>query len=167
VSVVFAAMKSSRLAIVLVLVLAACGGSSHHTATATGTGSGTGSAAPTSGDPTCPLVVPGTSVTVEDTAHGGALVFVTTGDVDAVRTRSKQLAAAKNADDQLAAAGKPVDGMRMADMLSTHATAEAKDIDHGARVELSASQPDDLAKLQAELRMHASHLSAGSCEMAM
>src|SRR5256885_2051987 len=45
-------------------------------------------------DPSCPVLVPGTSVTVEDTDKGAALVFVTTGDVSQVRTRAKFLATA-------------------------------------------------------------------------
>jgi len=37
--------------------------------------------------PMCPAAVPGTSVNAEDTATGGALVFVTTGDAAEVRKR--------------------------------------------------------------------------------
>ncbi len=69
-----------RLALLsFALFLAACGGSPTSQVTTT---------PPTtvaSGAPTCPMDVAGTSVTVEDAAAGGALVFVTTGDVAALR----------------------------------------------------------------------------------
>lgn len=35
---------------------------------------------PATSDPSCPVAVPGTSVTVEDLDNGAALVFITTGD---------------------------------------------------------------------------------------
>jgi hypothetical protein len=107
------------------------------------------------GDATCPLEVPGTSVAVEDTTDGASLVFVTTGKVDDVRARAKQLADAINR--QSAPAGS------LAAMMPK-ATATAADIDGGSRVTLSSG---DAGKLQSELRMHANHLSAGSCKMAM
>jgi hypothetical protein len=107
------------------------------------------------GDSTCPLEVPGTSVAVEDTTEGASLVFVTTGKVDDVRVRAKQLADAIN--QRSAPAGS------LAAMMPK-ASATAADIDGGSRVTLSAG---DAGKLQSEIRMHANHLSAGSCKMAM
>ena len=44
----------------------------------------------------CPMTVAGTSVTVEDTPVGGVLVFVTTGDAEAVRARVRAWADAHN-----------------------------------------------------------------------
>ncbi len=108
-------------------------------------------------DPSCPLVVPGTSVSVEDTATGAALVFVTTGDVAAVRTRATALAEMHTKHDG------PDSAMGM--MFSPSSTATEKDIEGGARVEFAAKNPDDAGKLQSELRMHAHHLTGGSCEM--
>jgi hypothetical protein len=90
-------------------------------------------------DPTCPVAVPGTSVTVEDTPTGGALVFVTTGNADELRARADKFA-------------------------MVHADKTVEPIDHGARVVYSA-QPDGVAALQSELRMHAQHLASGSCQM--
>jgi len=43
-------------------------------------------------DASCPLEVPGTSVTEEDTIGGGALVFVTTGDAASVYARAQKFA---------------------------------------------------------------------------
>jgi galactitol-specific phosphotransferase system IIB component len=48
-------------------------------------------------DDGCPMTVGGTSVTVEDTAVGGALVFVTTGDAAELRARVRAWAEAHNA----------------------------------------------------------------------
>lgn len=70
-----------RLALVcsLVAFAAACSSSSTPSATTT--------PAPAAADnPLCPMVA-GTSITAEDTATGGALVFASTGDRDAVRAR--------------------------------------------------------------------------------
>jgi hypothetical protein len=116
------------------------------------------SRAATVSDPTCPVEVPGTSVTVEDTDKGAALVFVTTGDVAQVRERAKQLAAAIASRSS---------SSTLASMISTPASADESEIDRGARVTLAASRADDVAALQSELRMHASHLANGTCKMAM
>lgn len=103
-------------------------------------------------DPTCPLEVPGTSVSVEDTNDGGALVFVTTGDADGVQKRADAFAAAHGA----ATTG-------FAAMVAASAKVNAQHIDHGAKLVFAG----DAASIQSELRMHAGHLSAGSCAMAM
>ena len=136
----------------LVLVaLVACGGSKAHPTS-------TPPPAPaTAGDPSCPLEVPGTSVTVEDTASGAALVFVTTGDAAAVRTRAQALATMHTKHD----------GPQMAlGMMFPHEwTAAEKDTDGGARVEFAAAKPEDAAGVQSQLRMHAGHLTSGSCAM--
>ncbi len=49
-----------------------------------------------SDDPSCPVTVSGTSVNVEDTDTGAALVFVTTGDVAEVRKRVTTMATMHN-----------------------------------------------------------------------
>ena len=114
-------------------------------------------------DPSCPMVVPGTAVAVEDTDRGAALVFVTTGDVDKVRERAKFLAAAHSKRNVTGAAA----GHEMSDMIATKSTADETDVDHGGRVVFVATSESDIPSLQSELRMHASHLAAGSCRMAM
>lgn len=111
----------------------------------------------TADDPSCPLLVPGTSLTVEDTANGAALVFVTTGDAAAVRTRASALATMHTKHDG------PAKAMGM--MFSPGSTAAASDVEGGSRVEFSAAKPDGAAALQSELRMHAGHLTGGTCEM--
>jgi hypothetical protein len=143
------------------------------------------------GDPTCPVLVAGTSVTVEDTDQGAAFVFVTTGDVAGVRTRATALAEMHNqhhaaipgATPPLPAkpAGLPPSGnhsgheghmqmppdskMQMGAMISIHSTAATTEIPNGARVTFTAASADDAGKLQTELRMHAQHLASGSCVM--
>lgn len=104
-----------------------------------------------SDDPTCPLLVPGTAVTAEDSAEGPSLVFVTSGDAAAVRTRGQALAAMHNArkggDDDL--------GM----MFTAGSTAVAADVEGGVRVTFKGGKLD-------ELQMHASHLAgATTCVM--
>ena len=108
-------------------------------------------------DPSCPLLVPGTSLSVEDTTGGAALVFVTTGDAAAVRTRATALADMHNKHD-----GPP---KALGMMFSTKSTAKASDVTNGARVELTAKKAEDAGAVQSELRMHAGHLTGGSCEM--
>src|SRR5688572_28737173 len=77
-------------AVVVVVVAVACGASSSSGAIEPGP------PAVTAGDPSCPVEVPGTSVTVEDTDTGAALVFVTTGDIAEVRRRAAALAQTHN-----------------------------------------------------------------------
>ena len=141
------------LVLVLALVVGSCG---HSSASAPDRAAH----ATPKDDPSCPVLVPGTSVTVEDMpTAGAALVFVTTGDVAQVRQRATRLADMHNKHDG------PASAMGM--MITTSSTANEADVDNGARVELVANKPDDVGSLQSELRMHAKHLASGSCEMAM
>lgn len=132
--------------LVLFLLVAACGGqpAKHDT---------TVQAPPQASDPTCPLEVPGTSVTVEDANDGAAMVFVTTGNAADVQTRADAFAAAHaTANNGFAA------------MVAKSAAVTSQHVDHGAKLVFTGS---DAASIQSELRMHAGHLSAGSCQMAM
>lgn len=109
-------------------------------------------------DPTCPLVVPGTSISVEDTAEGPALVFVTTGDVAAVRTRGQALATMHN--DRNGPPGS------LATMFTAPSTAKASDIEGGVRVTFVPSDLSGQTSVGDELRMHGGHLAgASSCKM--
>lgn len=135
----------------LVVLLAACsGGSTHAHETAK-------PVPPPPTDPSCPLEVPGTSVSVEDTAGGAALVFVTTGDAAAVRTRAQAFAAMHTKHDG------PNDAMGM--MFPANWAASEKDIEGGARVEFAPAKTDGVADLQSMLRMHAGHFTSGTCAM--
>jgi hypothetical protein len=88
-------------------------------------------------------------VSVEDTATGAALVFVTTGDAVELRRRVAQMATAHNDNHG---------------MVGVHSQATASDIDGGSKLAFVASGAD-VGKLQSELRMHAQHLSGGTCTM--
>jgi hypothetical protein len=106
---------------------------------------------PAAGDPTCPLLVAGTAVTAEDTAEGPSLVFVTTGDAAAVRTRGQALAAMHNER-------KGADG-DLGLMFTPGSTASASDVEGGVRVTFKGGQLD-------ELQMHVKHLTgATTCVM--
>lgn len=135
----------------LALSLAGCGSKS-------GTPSTTTTAMPShDDDPSCPLLVPGTSISVENSEMGAALVFVTTGDALAVRSRAARLAEMYTKHDG------PADALAM--MFSEGMTATAMEIDGGARVEFAAIQRTGVAGVQQELQMHASHLTGGTCKM--
>jgi hypothetical protein len=114
------------------------------------------------GDPTCPLLVPGTSISVEDTDKGPAFVFVTTGDVAAVRAKGKELVATYNGGRDGSG-----NGNYLALMIGgPAATASATDIEGGVRVTFSPTDPATTAAMADELRMHGQHLSgASSCKM--
>ena len=138
--------------------------------------------------PMCPAAVPGTSVNAEDTATGGALVFVTTGDAAEVRKRVDAMAKMHNEHhaamgalptgdepsgdmagmDHSKMAGGDMAGMdhsKMAGMMiSVHSKAVAEDLEGGARLSFIAA-PADVATLQGQLRMHAEHMASGSCPM--
>ena len=164
----------SRLLLVLLI---ACGGGSTTPTPTTPT-------AP-AGDPACPVAVAGTSVTVEDTDTGAALVFITTGDVADLRKRAGAMAQKHN--DHHAAMGPLPDGTETAghdhhhgghgdhsahanhggsggSMIGVHSKATTTDVEGGAKLAF-ISGPSDIGKLQSELRMHAKHFAAGTCVM--
>jgi hypothetical protein len=185
--------------LLLSLLLAACGGASQsaapstpapHTATSP-------APAPTDDDPSCPVTVPGTSVSVEDTNTGAALVFVTTGDAAELRRRVGSMATMHNeqhgamgplptGNEDAGHAGHDMHAMHgdhsahgghaghdmsggehaghAGGMIGVHSKAAAEDIAGGARLVFIAA-PNDVAKLQDELRMHAQHFAAGTCQM--
>jgi hypothetical protein len=81
-------------------------------------------------------------------------VFVTTGDAGELSKRAQAFAAMHNQHDG------PGDAMGM--MFPQAWKATAVDIEGGTRVEFSSDDPSDV---QSQLRMHAGHLSSGSCAM--
>ena len=179
-------LRPFSLAISLAAV-GACGGSSQSAAAQQPKATATAST-----DPSCPVTVPGTSVSVEDTNTGAALVFVTTSDVAELRKRVATMAQMHN--DQHGSMGPLPDGRgaegghaghdmgggggehaghdmsggkhagHAGGMIGVHSKASASDVEGGAKIEFTAG-PADVAKLQGELRMHAQHFSSGSCAM--
>jgi len=177
-------LKLPALLFSLAAAFAACGGGGSTPATSSTTPKTAGGAS----DPSCPVAVPGTSVTVEDTATGAALVFVTTGDAAEVRRRAAAMAKMHNdhhsamgpLPDQSGAggghaghdmggghAGHDMGGGHAGHaggMIGVHSRATASDIEGGAKITFVANG-DGVAKLQSELRMHAQHMAAGTCAM--
>jgi hypothetical protein len=157
----------SLAATVLVIVVAggACGGPSTTPAAATPTTASTKTKSKAADDPSCPVLVPGTSASAEDTPDGGALVFVTTGDVAAVRARAHALTTMHNGRQNPDA--HPGASDQMGAMIEIPSIATATDIPGGARIVWVTLDTGDVAKLQAALHVHAKQLASGDCRMAM
>lgn len=182
---------SSSLAFTL---LAACGGPGGSTNAITTPRSSVSTSSVSTGDDdaSCPVTIAGTSVSVEDTDTGAALVFVTTGDDGELRKRVAAIAETHNA--QHGAMGPLPTGEETASghdhhdhhdhhghhrhhrhhgrhrrhaggMIGVHSAASVEEIRDGARLVFVVA-PSDVGKLQSELRQHARHLSGGTCEMA-
>lgn len=180
--------RSVLLAVLTAGSLAACGGAASSSAKP---------AEPTAAasDPSCPVEVPGTSVAVEDTATGAALVFVTTGDVAELRRRVEAMAAMHNEHHgkmgPLPTGEGPAAGHAGHDMGGMdHSQHDMKGMDHaggkhaghaGGMITIHAKAskedvdggarlvlvvaPADVAALGDQLRMHVQHMAAGTCTM--
>ena len=118
---------------------------------------------PADADQTCPMEVPGTSVSEEDSDRGAALVFTTTGDAVELQTRCDTFEAFHQTKDvipgQFAAMIKTPSSV-----ISIHRAPLPANV---VRLEFGAKDPAQIGALQSELRMHASMLTAGTCKMAM
>ncbi len=156
--------KVLRTSLLTLIVMLGCG---HPAKRADSTPAG--SAAAGTDDPSCPLLVPGTTVSVEDADQGVALVFVTTGDPGEVRKRAAALAETHNAHHGTPAEhGAHATAGGMGAMFSTPSAAATGDVQGGARVTFTAASAETVAALRSEVRMHAQHLAgASSCEMKM
>jgi hypothetical protein len=196
----------SLSSLILSLSLTACGGGSPSATT------GTTTPMVASSDPSCPVAVAGTSVSVEDSPTGASLVFVTTGDVADVRRRVAAMASMHNehhsamgpmpdgtdaggghaGHDMSGHAGHDMSGHAGHDMgdkqanspsghaghdtsggnhaghaggmIGVHSKATASDVEGGAKIDFIVG-PADIAKIQAELRMHTQHFASGTCAM--
>ena len=167
-------------------LLAACGGARAVSGPATTTAPRTAPApiSPEDADPSCPVAIAGTSVTVEDTDTGAALVFVTTGDAGELRRRVAAMATTHN--DQHRAMGPLPTGDEpggghdhhahhhapahshaspTSGLVGVHSGAHTEELRDGVRLRFVVA-PGDLAQLQSELRTRAHQLSAGNCELA-
>ena len=119
----------------------------------------------------CPMSIPGTKVSAIDSANGATLVFTTTDDVAALRTRVHGMAEMHN---QHHAAGGMHGGMMGGGMMGSGKGMEGKvkmppsnatvtDVDGGARFALTPVSPADLPQLQAAVRAHATHMQEDGC----
>jgi hypothetical protein len=134
----------------------------------------------------CPTAVPGTTVRATDTEGGAALELTTTGDVAAVRARSRKLAEHHGmTGDQPSAGGHgpgrapgqamgghAMDGQAMGGhAMGGHAMDDAEvrvqDIEGGVRIELTPRVPTGLEAVRTHANHLAQRLGAGDCAAAM
>jgi hypothetical protein len=117
----------------------------------------------------CPLGVEGTTVAVEYTADGVAVVFTSRGHVDELRERGRLAARLHGPFGRL---GKGHDGrhgggghhgLQGSDFRSTHATAE--DIEGGVRITLTPKYPEDLDVLRHRVEERAQRMSTAPCDV--
>jgi hypothetical protein len=140
----------------------------------------------------CPMRVQGTTVQAEHVEGGAALVFVTTGDIDALRERVRNMAAAR--ESQSMQAEPPQMGMRPGDPGDASAAAKlgdadegtgaggmpqagvaggsavdvdtrVEDIDGGARLVLIATNATDVDALRTQTEQQADIMVTGECPM--
>jgi hypothetical protein len=124
----------------------------------------------------CPMNVPGTKVSAVDTANGETLVFTTTDDVAALRSKVRSMAEMHN---QHHATGGTHDGMMGGGMMGGGMMGSGKgmegkvmmppsnamvaDVEGGASIALTPIAPADLQQLQAAVRTHAKHMAQDGC----
>lgn len=111
----------------------------------------------------CPMAVPGTDVTVENTERGATLTFTTDRpeDVEALRARVHGMAARHERRMREGGEGRGGEGRGPGPM--PPATASVTDVPNGARLELTARHPEDVAAVQQHAAMRAEHLA--TCPM--
>lgn len=120
------------------------------------------SEAPAHGEMTgmgCPAAVPGTEVSVENTPDGVALSFTSTNDVAEVRRRTRAMAAMH--EHMMESGGM----MEPGEMMMVPSSARAEEIDGGARIVLTPTDPAQLAALRAHVHAHANQMASGHCRM--
>jgi hypothetical protein len=185
--------RTPLFALALALAGAAC---THRGATTPSTPQASTAATPSQDmDAMCPMNVPGTKVSAEDTATGAAFTFTTTPDqVQALRDRVSAMAEMHNRhhaamgehgsmQGSAGAGGMHGDAQGSAGMhgsmhggagteggaegmgMPVAARASAEDVDGGARLVLTPNDPADLPKLQSMVRAHAEHMEQSGCPM--
>ncbi len=158
-------------AITTSILLLACGGSKREPAPP----QPASSEAHAHGDPggmggMCPMEVPGTKVSADDTQDGVAITFTTTGDVAQLRDRVHHMAEMHEHMMQggmMGSGGMGSGGMGSGHMMMkmVPSTARAEDIDGGARIVLTPKDPAQLADLRAHVHEHATQMAGGHCPM--
>jgi hypothetical protein len=122
----------TRLTLIASFLLAACGGASSAPSGASTAPASTQVQPSQADDPSCPVAVPGTSVTVEDTPTGAAMVFVTTGDVAELRKRVATMAQMHN-DHHSQMGPLPTGNESAADPHAGHGGGHGGHSGHGAK----------------------------------
>jgi len=117
---------------------------------------------------TCPRAVPGTIVSAQDVADGGALAFTTTqGDVAELRRRVAQMADTHNRYLAMHGSMQPGTGGAGPDQpLALNAQARVEDVEGGARIVYTPKDPAQVPALREELARDAPLMNSGHCPMA-
>ncbi len=105
------------------------------------------------GKDSCPMMLEGVSVVAQDTADGAALVFSTTGDVAALRTRVGTMVTKHNTMHEQSSAMMPA------------STARAEDTEGGVRLVITPTSAADLDAVRTHVRTHAEMAKNGECPM--
>ncbi len=147
------------IATIITVAAIACGGSKSPPSTAT-PHNGSGAMADM-----CPMEVPGTQVSVADTRDGVAIAFTTSDDVAQLRRRVHGMAAMheKMMHEEMMSGGGMMGSGDMMKMVDS--TAQAEDIDAGARIVVTPKDPAQLAELRDHVREHAGRMASGHCPM--
>lgn len=137
----------------------------------------------------CPMAVPGTTVSAQDTAAGESLTFTTkSGDVEDLRRRVHAMAAMHNGHHGTGGpqAGTGQGGMMQGEggggamahghghghgkmhgaggmMMPPPSRASVEDVDGGARIDLVPLDPARAEQLRTAVRGHAEHMQKEGC----
>lgn len=130
----------------------------------------------------CPMRVPETQVSVDETPTGVALTFTTRdeGSVEELRQRLRKMAEMHNRHHGPAAEGVGGGGMEgrgmyggqggagmQGEMRMIPSTATVEETEGGARLVLTPADPAQLEELRARVRQHAERMNQGGCPMRM
>jgi hypothetical protein len=124
----------------------------------------------------CPMAVPGTQVSVADTPDGEAITFTTSPDhASDLRDRVHAMADMHNRHHQgdgmegmhgVMQHGHMMGGGEHMTMMPPPSRAAVEDVDGGARIVVSPTDPADVDRLRSAVRAHAEHMrESGTCEM--
>lgn len=127
----------------------------------------------------CPMMIdPATTqITTSDTSDGVAITFTTTGDVNALRARVRQMAEMHNRMAGMQGGGMQGGGMQrggmqgggmqggMMHMQMVPSRATVEEIPGGARLVLVPVDPTQVASLRQHARVHAEMMQKGKCPM--
>lgn len=172
-------MTTTRALTLTTLLLTALAGACASTPAATTTATTTATPAPGCMMPDiCPMQVEGTTVSEADVDGGASLIFVTTGDVAALRDRVVKMAAMHTSHASGGMMGGGMHhgmkgggmspGMKMGEGAMgpmPAATATATDSEGGATLTLTATDPATLPALREHVRARATHMQSGACAM--
>jgi hypothetical protein len=118
------------------------------------------------------MSVPGTHVSAADAVNGEMLTFTTTGQVDDLRNRVRDMAdmhnrhhADRQAREGMLGEGVTGTGHAVAAATMPPSWATVMYVEGGASLVLAPSAPADLEKLQSAVRARAQRMEQGGCGM--